>query len=51
MPRMYGTRGSSALALKPKRSERSMVKPALSIAAPVSRAGWQPPAIFGHSPL
>ena len=44
---MCGTLGSMALALKPNRSERSIVKPAASIAAPVSRAGWQPPAMRG----
>jgi hypothetical protein len=48
---MKGIAGSKLAAANISRSLVWISKPARSIAAPVSRAGWQPPAILGHGPL
>lgn len=47
-PSMWGNEGTTAPGLNGKRSMRSTEKPAASIALPVSRAMWQPPAILGQ---
>jgi len=44
---MWGMAGATGLSLKEKRSSRSIAKPALRIAARVSRAQRQPPASGG----
>ena len=48
---MCGIAGSNRAAAKSIRSLRRKCKPARTIAAPVSLAGWQPPAIAGQRPL
>jgi hypothetical protein len=51
VPRMWGIEGSRREAANMIRSLVWIWKPDRSIAAVVSRAGWQPPAIRGQMPL
>jgi hypothetical protein len=48
---MRGIDGISGAAANISVSLVSISKPARTIADPVSRAGWQPPAIAGQTPL
>ena len=51
LPRMCGIEGSKREAANMIRSQDWMRDPLRSIAALVSRAGWQPPAMCGQRPL
>jgi hypothetical protein len=48
---MIGIEGSRRAAENMVRSQVSISKPERLIAAVVSRAGWQPPAIRGQMPV